>query len=165
MSLGDELSAHAAKAHPMRLYRLPNDLSSSLRMAMLDPDGLEMITRSNQQPSMVSIIPSQLASRVSLDEAFGEVAQQTSRDLVEVGSQRLVVNQLEQANPWLVSQAHEAFVHNTPTSTQHPEGQATGSSSARVRWEVLPEGWSPHLLEADEELLLVHQIGQVEQSV
>jgi hypothetical protein len=54
---------------------------------------------------MVSIISSELASRVSLEEAFGEVAQQTPRDLVDVGSQRLVVNQLEQANPWLVSQS------------------------------------------------------------
>jgi len=114
---------------------------------------------------MVGIISNELASRVSLEEAFGEVAQQTPRDLVDVGNQRLVVNQLEQANLWLVSQSHEAFVYNTPTSTQHPEGQATGSSNARVRWEVLPKGWSPHLLEADEELLLVHQIGQVEQPV
>jgi hypothetical protein len=48
MSLGDELCVHVAKAHPMRLCRLPNDLSSSLRMAMLDPDSLEMSTRSNQ---------------------------------------------------------------------------------------------------------------------
>jgi hypothetical protein len=114
---------------------------------------------------MVSIISNQLATNMSLEKALDKVAQQTHRDLVEVDNQRLVVKQLEQANPWLVNQSHEAFVHNTPTSTQHPEGQATGSSSARVRWEVLPEGLSPHLLEADEELLLVHQLGQVEQPV